>query len=138
MENPNSPDSDRSDTFKSLNRVLLGLALLSAGWSLFGTTVNVNGFRGLELAFRQFKVQLPAVALLFLRHQVVLDVLRLVLAGTCVYVTARNANHRRTVYFNVAGIVLPLLIWLAQLTAFYNSSAVLLEIWQQILVSPQR
>jgi hypothetical protein len=36
------------------------------------------------------------------------------------------------VYFNVAGIVAPLLIWLAQLSAFYSTTTVILEsLYQQ-------
>jgi hypothetical protein len=131
-EGPISPETKQATDIKRTNRVLLVLALLSAGWSIYGTTVNVNGFRSLAMVFVKFKIMLPGIALLFLEHQVVVDAFRLVLAGTCVYVTARDPNRGRTVYFNVAGIVAPLLIWLAQLTAFYSTTTVILEsLYQQ-------
>jgi hypothetical protein len=51
-----------------------------------------------------------------------------------VYFTARDANRARTVYVNAAGIIAPLLIWLVQLMAFYNTLALDLHIWMKLRV----
>lgn len=114
-------DSASPPALKRVNHVLLILALLSAGWSIYGTTINVNGFRALGPLFAESNIILPGMAILFTEHQVFLDVLRIVLAGTCVYFTARDADRGRTAYLNAAGIVVPLLIWIVQLMAFYNT-----------------
>jgi hypothetical protein len=125
------PDSAGQSKIKSANRVLLGLALLAAGWTLYGTTANVSRFWGLTEVFKQVRVPLPGLAVLALEQGIAIDVIVVVIAGTCVFMTFRDPQRIRTIFANVAGIVLPLIWWLLQTSVFYISSAVVLEISHQ-------
>jgi hypothetical protein len=126
-EEPDPPDSAQRVNIKSANRVLLVLALLAAGWTLYGTALNVNQFRALIEVFGAVKIMLPGLALLALEQRIAFDIIVGVIAGTCVFMTGRDPERLRTLFANVAGIILPLVWWVLQTTTFYMASAVVLD-----------
>jgi hypothetical protein len=126
-ENESHSDVSQSSEFKNVNRVLAGLAVLAAGWTLYGTSCNVTRFVGLYEAFARAKVSLPGLALLAVEHQAAFVLIVLVIAATCAVATVNIPERRSTVYLNVAGITVPLVWWVIQTTAFYITSADILK-----------
>ena len=119
----------QSPAFKSVNRVLAILVFLAAGWTLMGTHFNLSRLERLEGIFRGVKVQLPGLAILSLQHWMAFDVVLVVIAGTCGYATFRVPDRRKTVFLNVAGIVLPLLWWVLQTICLYAGTSAMVDVY---------
>ncbi len=105
-------DLSRSPAFKSVNAVLVLLAVLAMGWSIYGTLCNI---RRLPVNLSRF----PSSELIG-RYEAIAALL-VTLCGTCIYRTVRASDRKSTVYLNVVGMLVPLLWWILHTTAFYIS-----------------
>ncbi len=123
------PAGGQSSDLRFVNRVLAGLAILSTGWSIYGTFSNVNRFRSLENVFRGVKIPLPGLALLALEYQQALAAVLFTVCASCLYETYRRPEQRRTSYLNMIGILLPLLWWILQTTTFFLTCTALVEMF---------
>jgi hypothetical protein len=112
---------------KSFNRVLAALATLSTGWTIYGTSSNVNQFLSLEEVFRSTKVMLPGLTVLAIEQQQALAAVMFTLCAVCLYETYRRGEKRRTSYLNLGGILVPLLWWILQTTSFFITESVILR-----------
>jgi hypothetical protein len=103
----------------SLNRVLAGLTILATGWTIYGTSTNINRFLAITDSWGSAKMPVHSTFPIE-RHAAVAAVL-VTLCVTCLYRAYRKPDQRSTIYLNVAGIVVPLLWWILQTTMFYIS-----------------
>jgi len=109
----------------SVNRVLAGLTILATGWTIYGTSTNIN--RYVALAGSWGSVKIPVASTFPFERHVAVTVVLVTLCVTCLYRTYRNPERRSTIYLNVAGIVVPLLWWIFQTTVFYISVSSILS-----------
>ena len=120
-------DPGPAAAFRKANRIPAALAVLAAGWTIFGTSSNLGFFLSLEEVFGGSKVPLPGLTLLFLANQPALTVLNLVIAATCVFGTFRKPDRPGTFYLNTAGIVVPLMCWILQTTTLFITETSILR-----------
>jgi len=119
------PDASAVPEIQRVNRVLMVVAILSLGWSMYGTVRNMQRYWELQMSMGG-RIGSPSPVPPYERYAAVFLLLA-TLGGTCLYRTRRAPDRPATVYLNVAGIVVPLLWWIFHTTAFYISVSSLLS-----------